>query len=571
MGTSESRPNVIFVLTDDQGYGDLSCLGNPVLKTPNLDRLYDDSIRLTDFHVAPMCTPTRGELMTGCDALKNGATFVCMGRTLLRSDLPTMADILGDNGYRTGHFGKWHLGDNYPYRPQDRGFQETVHHPGFGITSAPDYYGNDYFDDWYRHKDEIEQYRGYCTDVWFQEAIKWMQECHGKHEPFFAYIALNAPHGPLWVPNQYREPYVGGVQRDEASFFGMIANIDENMAELESFLQQNEILDNTILIFMTDNGTATGENVYNAGMRGKKRSLYEGGHRVPCFIRWPEAGLSGGRDVGGVTRSTDILPTLIDWCQLRIPDGWDCDGLSLANHIRRFQQSVSDRVSVIQYGHATEGVEGYTTEGNSSVLWRQWRLVNGDELYDIHDDPGQMRNLFESSREIVKKLRYEYDSWWDGVRRNLTQYQPITIGSNAENPTRLCSNDWAWVYADNQDNIRGCVMDSGTWHVNVDREGLYDLTMRRWPEESGLGISDAAPVMQGVDGSLQEGKALPVSSAWIQAGDGTQSAPVLPDSTFHRFQMKLDAGPRTIKSWWIDEEGNYLAGAYYLTAERLRG
>ena len=157
MGTSESRPNVIFVLTDDQGYGDLSCLGNPVLKTPNLDRLYDDSIRLTDLHVAPMRTLTRGELMTGCDALKNGATFVCMGRTLLRSDLPTMADILGDNGYRTGHFGKWHLGDNYPYRTQDRGFQETIHHPGFGITSAPEYYGNDYFDDWYRHKDEIEQ------------------------------------------------------------------------------------------------------------------------------------------------------------------------------------------------------------------------------------------------------------------------------------------------------------------------------------------------------------------------------------------------------------------------------
>ena len=571
MVTSESRPNVIFVLTDDQGYGDLSCLGNPILRTPNLDRLYADSIRLTDFHVAPMCTPTRGELMTGCDAMKNGATFVCMGRTLLRSDLPTMADILGDNGYRTGHFGKWHLGDNYPYRPQDRGFQETIHHPGFGITSAPDYYGNDYFDDWYRHKDEIEQYRGYCTDVWFQEAIKWMQECHAKQEPFFAYIALNAPHGPLWVPNQYREPYTGGIQRDEASFFGMIANIDENMAKLESFLHQNEILDNTILIFMTDNGTATGENIYNAGMRGKKRSLYEGGHRVPCFIRWPEAGLSGGRDVGGVTRSTDILPTLIDWCQLRVPDGWDCDGLSLANHIRRFQQSVSDRVSVIQYGHATEGVEGYTTEGNSSVLWKQWRLVNGDELYDTHDDPGQMNNLFESSKEIAKKLRYEYDSWWDSVRRNLTQYQPITIGSNEENPTRLCSNDWAWVYADNQDNIRGCVMDSGTWHVNVDREGLYDLTLRRWPEESGLGISDPAPVMQGVDGSLQEGKALPVSSAWVQAGDGTQSASVLPDSTFQRFQMKLDAGPRTIKSWWMDEEGNYLAGAYYLTAERLGG
>ena len=184
MANASTRPNIIFVLTDDQGYGDLSCTGNPFLKTPMLDRLHSESVRLSDFHVAPMCTPTRGELMTGYDALRNGATFVCMGRSLLRTDLPTMADILAANGYHTGHFGKWHLGDNYPYRPQDRGFHETVHHPAFGITSAPDYFGNDYFDDVYRHstvdrttgekRDRLEQYYGYCTDVWFDEAIKWM-------------------------------------------------------------------------------------------------------------------------------------------------------------------------------------------------------------------------------------------------------------------------------------------------------------------------------------------------------------------------------------------------------------
>ena len=344
MSNKQSRPNIIFVLTDDQGYGDLSCLGNPILKTPTLDGLHADSVRLTDFHVAPMCTPTRGELMTGQDALRNGATFVCMGRSLLRADLPTMADILADNGYHTGHFGKWHLGDNYPYRPQDRGFHETIHHPAFGITSAADYYGNDYFDDHYRHKDEIKQYRGYCTDVWFEEAMRWMQGCHRRNEPFFAYIATNAPHGPLWVPDEYRQPYLDGIRRDEASFFGMIANIDENMAQLEKFLLDNEIRDNTILIFMTDNGTAMGEGIYNAGMRGRKTSLYEGGHRVPCFIRWPEAGLGGGRDVGGVTRGVDILPTLIDLCDLQAPDGWTCDGLSLAAHLRRPDRAVVDRM-----------------------------------------------------------------------------------------------------------------------------------------------------------------------------------------------------------------------------------
>ncbi|MCY3897775.1 MAG: arylsulfatase [Caldilineaceae bacterium] len=571
MANTQSLPNIIFVLTDDQGYGDLSCLGNPILKTPELDRLHADSVRLTDFHVAPMCTPTRGELMTGQDALRNGATFVCMGRSLLRADLPTMADILAENGYHTGHFGKWHLGDNYPYRPQDRGFHETIHHPAFGITSAADYYGNDYFDDHYRHKDEIRQYMGYCTDVWFEGAMRWMQGCHDRNEPFFAYVATNAPHGPYWVPDEYRQPYLDGIRRDEASFFGMIANIDENMAQLEKFLLDNEIRDNTILIFMTDNGTAMGEGIYNAGMRGRKTSLYEGGHRVPCFIRWPAAGLEGGRDVGGVTRGVDILPTLIELCDLQAPDGWTCDGLSLAAHMRQPDRAVADRTSVVQYGHANEGARtGFTGRDRAAVMRGRWRLVDGQELYNIGEDPGQQQDVAGANPELVKQLRGQYGAWWDGVSSTLTSYQPLTIGADAENPARLCSCDWAWVYADNQRGMRGPVMDSGTWHVEAARAGLYSFTLRRWPEESGLGISDPAPVMQGVDGSWPAGKALPVASAWLQVGRSEQTLPVPPDATAQTFEMAVERGPTTVKSWWHDEQGSPLAGAYYLTAERLR-
>lgn len=579
MVNNAERPNIIFVLTDDQGYGDLSCTGNPFLKTPALDRLHGESIRLTDFHVAPMCTPTRGELMTGYDALRNGATFVCMGRSLLRADLPTMADILAANGYHTGHFGKWHLGDNYPYRPQDRGFHETVHHPAFGITSAADYFGNDYFDDIYRHSsidretgeknEQLEQYQGYCTDVWFEEAIKWMGGCHKRNEPFFAYIATNAPHGPLWVPDQYRQPYLNDLQRNEASFFGMIANIDENMARLERFLIENELRDNTILIFMTDNGTATGENVYNAGMRGKKTSLYEGGHRVPCFIRWPDGGLTGGQDVGGVTRSVDILPTLIELCNVDAPDGWRCDGLSLAANLRQPKMPVSERMSIIQYGHLNEGHWGKTAKDYAAVMWQEWRLVHGHELYNIHRDPGQTEDVADEHDDLVKRLQEHYEGWWSELNSTLTTYQPLILGAEAENPVRLCSADWAWVYVDNQANLRGCVMESGTWHVDVARAGRYSLTLRRWPEESNLGIAAAAPVMQGVDGSFPEGKALPVASAWLRAGRTEETQTVLPDATAQTFEMVLEEGATTIQSWWYDEQGNELAGAYYLTAERL--
>lgn len=563
------QPNVVFVLTDDQGYGDASCLGNPVLRTPCFDRLHAESVRFTDFHVAPMCTPTRGELLTGRDALYNGATFVCMGRTLLRRDLPTIADIFAVNGYHTGHFGKWHLGDNYPYRPQDRGFHETVYHPAWGITSAPDYFGNDYFDDHYRHRDEIKQYQGYCTDVWFDQAIAWMRRCHRQGDPFFTYIATNAPHTPLWVPNQYRQPYLGEVTRNEASFFGMISNIDENMGRLDSFLQEAGLRENTVLIFMTDNGTATGQNVFNAGMRGRKTSLYDGGHRVPFFVRWPNGGVSGGRDVRGLTRSTDLLPTLIDLCGLTVGDGLAFDGISLANTLQETAEPPSERMAVVQYGHANEGTWGHTEKNAAAVLWNKWRLVNGTELYDISTDMGQTRNVAESNPEVVGRMKDYYEQRWEEVGENLELYQPNVIGSDYENPVRLCSCDWAGVYADNQQSIRGCVMDSGTWHMEVARDGLYSLTLRRWPEESGLGIAAPAPVMQGVDGILPEGAALSVSSAWLRVGSEEQTLPVPEGATHVTFRMALARGAAQIKSWWYDDEGNRLAGAYYLTGERI--
>jgi len=473
--SSATKPNVIFILIDDQGYGDLSCLGNPVLHTPNLDQLYSESVHCTDFHVAPACTPTRGELLTGRDALYNGASFVCMGRSLLRPDLPTMADIFADNDYYTGHFGKWHLGDNYPYRPQDRGFQETIHHPSWGITSAADYFGNDYFDDHYRHGDQIKQYQGYCTDIWFEQAMDWINRC--ENQPFLAYIATNAPHGPLWVPDHYRDPYRNQVKANEASFFGMIANIDQNLGRLDQYLHQNGLHENTILIFMTDNGTASGENVFNADMRGKKSSLYEGGHRVPFFIRWPDGNIQGGRDVECLARGTDLLPTLIDLCKLNLPDGLTFDGLSLADSLQTGQPVSTERVSVIQFGHPNEGIWGYTAEDQAAVMWQNWRLVNGHELYNVNIDPGQNNDLSAEHPDIVSQLHGHYQAWWDGVGQNLNHYHPLTIGTANENPMRLCSCDWAWVYADNQNNIRGCVMDSGTWHVEVAKEDRYSLTL----------------------------------------------------------------------------------------------
>lgn len=556
-----NSPNVIFILTDDQGYGDLSCHGSPIIRTPCLDTLHKESVRFTDFHVAPMCTPTRGELLTGLYALRNGATSVSSGRTLLDPSLPTMADIFTANGYRTGHFGKWHLGDNHPYQPQDRGFQETIHHPAWGITSAPDYFGNDYFDDSFRHNGVIEPFEGYCTDVWFEQATKWIEKQGDR--PFFAYIATNAPHTPHWVPDEYRQPYLDQVDYTVASFYGMIANIDENVGKLDAFLTERGLRDNTILLFMADNGTATGENVYNAGMRGKKTSLYEGGHRVPFFIRWPNGQLGKPRDIPDTAHGIDFLPTAIELCGLDIPKDVTFDGVSLAGRLLR-EEPIDDRMLLVQYGTAQR-----TRKGNATVLWNRWRLVDSEELYQLDEDPGQASNVADEHPDVVEKMRARYETWWGELGENLDVYHSIPIGTESENPARLSSCEWIGVYCDNPKAIRGCVMDSGPWQLHVSRSGTYDVTLRRWPEESGLAISDPAPVMEGVDGTLPEGKALPVVRAWIGIGDVEREVDVGSDDRAVTFRIDLSEGPTTLQTWWIDKDGNRLAGAYYATVERI--
>ncbi|MFW6286612.1 MAG: arylsulfatase, partial [Candidatus Sumerlaeota bacterium] len=346
-----SKPNVVILLTDDQGYGDLECHGHPALKTPNFNKLHSESIRMTDFHVVPMCAPTRGSLMTGQDCIRNGAMATSLGRHLPDPDLTMMPQVFKNSGYRTGIFGKWHLGSSYPYLPHHRGFDEAIYHLGFGLTGADDKWNNDYFDPWYRHNGELKQARGYCTDFWFDSAMKWIGECQDEGKPFFCYLPTNVPHFPMWVDDCYKEAYAcyGG---DPSGFFGMIVELDENLARFEQFLKERGLRDDTIFIYMTDNGHAgKALDVYNAGMRGGKCSRYDGGHRVPCFVRWPNGKLTDPCDIDTPTQVQDILPTLIDLCGLARPDGVQkFDGSSFAPLLRGEEMpELEDRMFVVQY------------------------------------------------------------------------------------------------------------------------------------------------------------------------------------------------------------------------------
>jgi arylsulfatase A-like enzyme len=545
------RPNVILVLTDDQGYGDLSCHGNPVLRTPNLDRLHDQSIRLTDFHVAPMCTPTRGEIMSGLDALRNRARHVCAGLTMLRTDVPTMADIFKAAGYRTGLFGKWHLGDSYPYLPQYRGFQETVHHKSWGITSAADFWGNDYFDDTYYHNGKPEKYKGYCNDVWFREATNWIKACAASDEPFFCYLPTNVPHGPLFVPPQYAEPYEKpGVP---ANFFGMIANVDENMGRLMAMLDETRLADNTILIFMTDNGGTAGVKLFNAGMRDGKTSLYDGGHRVPCFIRWPAGKLREPRDIDDLTTCQDLLPTLIDLCGLQAPAGTQFDGTNLARLLRGSQTHLSERMIVVQY-HIR------IPKWNATVMWGKYRLVKGNELYDIASDPGQKTDIADKHPDIVKAMREHYELWWSEVEPIAKEPCYVHIGSEHENPVALTCADWYMVYADNFGHLQQKI--NSYWNLEIERDGTYRFALSRWPPESGAAMDAAATHPTG------EGKALPVAKARMKIGGFDQTRPVEPGDKSATFTVRLKAGRTRLQTWLYDASSLELSGAFYVRAYR---
>lgn len=555
-----ARPNVLIVLTDDQGYGDLSVHGNPVLKTPNLDRLHGESIRLTDFHVAPMCTPTRGQLLSGVDAMRNGAMNVSSGRAILRREFPTIAEIFAPAGYKTGIFGKWHLGDNYPYRPQDRGFQESLWFPSSHIPSAAGHFNNDYFDDVYIRNGKPAPVDGYTTDVFFREAQAWMRERAEKKQPFLCYIPLAAPHGPLFVPDRYREPY-----RDQkpaiASFYAMIANIDENLGRLETFLREAGLRENTIVIFMTDNGTATGDPVFNAGMRGKKISLYEGGHRVPLFIRWPAGRLRAPGDLDLLTQAQDILPTLLELCGVNPPATAKFDGMSLAAWLRGTTHVSSERMLVTQFTRMNDALP---KRGDAAVLWKKWRLVGDTELYDLAVDPAQERNVAERFPDVVGSMRRYYASWWAGVEPTVNDISPIHIGAEQANPTLLTPCEWVDVFFDQQAQVRRGLKKNGIWNLFVEKGGVYEFSLRRWPVEADAAITAPMPAHQGVDGVFPAGVALPVATAELKVGDVRESLRVAPDDKAVAFSTALERGRTQLQTWFRDADGAEIAGAYYV-------
>ena len=494
------RPNVVLILTDDQGYGDLSCHGNPVLKTPAMDALYAESVRLTDYHVDPTCSPTRAALYTGRYSTRTGVWHTIQGRSLMNPREVTLAERLRDAGYRTGMIGKWHLGDNAPLRARDQGYDFTFTHGGGGVGQAPDYWGNDYFGDTYARfvrppqaddssspsgKEELVAVDGYCTDEWFAAADRFVTRNRPDEtgRPFFLTLATNAPHSPYLVPDEYAAPYEqAGIERPRANFYGMIACIDARLGEFRGRLEELGLAENTIFIFTTDNGTAAGHRGggFNAGMRGAKGSEFDGGHRVPFFLHWPAGGLDESRDVDGLTAHIDVLPTLLDLCGVPVESDLPLDGVSLAAALRG-DAELPDRTLCVH----SQRIEYPEMWRKHAVMTDRWRLVEVDKLYDIRADPGQTNDVAADHPEVAQRLRDAYVAWWNSLKPAFDEYVGIDLGRET---TTLCAHDWhepenrpiPW----SQAAIENDPMTTGWWALNVTQRALYKMTLRVRPPEA---------------------------------------------------------------------------------------
>jgi arylsulfatase len=364
------------------------------------------------------------------------------------------------------------------------------------------------------------------------------------------------------VDEKYAAPYKkhGGV----ANFFGMIANIDENMGKLEQFLAETGLRDNTIVIFMTDNGGTAGVKIFNAGMRGRKQMYYDGGHRVPCFIRWPNGKLRRPGDVATPAQMQDILPTLIELCGVKKPASARFDGVSLAPLLRG-AGGIADRMMVVQYGQILK-------KWDACTIWGRWRLVGQDELYDLREDPGQEKNLASQNPEVLAKMRAYYEAWWEKNVSVLDDYQAISLGAPQENPVHLTSSDWQDVYADNPTHVSNAVGGprGGPWNVFIERDGEYQISLSRWPPEHNLPLAAGRPVQKMAVGELPEGKAMPIGGATLTIAGQSASTKTKPEDKAALFKVRLKGGVRTrLHAWFLDSAGNDLCGAFYAVVTRL--
>ena len=436
---SAASPNVLLIITADQGYGDFSIHGNPHLQTPNIDRLGNEGVQFERFYVNSFCAPTRAALLTGRWPLRTGCHGVTHNREAIRPSEVTMAEALKTGGYRSACIGKWHNGEQFPFTPAGQGFDDV-----FGFNNG---HWNNYFDATLLRGSTPEPTQGYISDVLTDEAMKFIRT--NQEQPFFCYLAYNAPHSPYQVPDKYFDKFKAkGFEDNVAAFYGMCENIDDNVGRLLAQLDELKLAENTIVLFLTDNGGTAGVKIYNAGMRGGKVSVHEGGSRVPLFMRWPAAKWQP-HVVKPIVSHIDLFPTLLDLCGVTAPKGPRLDGISL-------RPLLEGRDGWPERTLFTHNPIDETNKYPGAVRTQQYRLVreikgpaggskaqaNDDsatpwQLYDMEIDPGEKNDIAKANPKLVKELAAQYDAWFADIASEGLQRFPLPVGHTEHNPVEL--------------------------------------------------------------------------------------------------------------------------------------
>ena len=479
----DSPPNLILILTDDQGFGDLASHGNPWVKTLNLDKLAAEAARFDRFYVSPLCAPTRASLLTGRYHLRTGVVSVSNGLETMNPEEYTLAELFRDNGYRTGIFGKWHNGQHYPNHPLAQGFEEFT-----GFSAG---HWSNYFDTHLEKNGEEKVFEGYLPDVLTEEALDFIRK--NKDQPFFTYLPLNTPHSPHQVPDRFFDPYkAAGLSDELAAVYGMVENIDWNVGRVLNLLKELNLDENTLVIFLTDNGP-NGQR-FNAEMKGVKGSVHEGGVRVPSFWRWK--GKIQPQVISTAAAHIDVMPTLTDLFGLEKKEGKPWDGVSLApllegksldsrpifSHVAQLDKELKSRPGAIR---------------QDSLLLTL--LVDGVSLYDLKNDPSQTQDLAETYPELKSALEKKYQNWWNEVSAGIQMNRRIPLSPQArqavlpayegilEGELRFFeghgwAQDWVTNWKNEVDQLRWDlnVLEAGTFEVWLEKANSENQTGHEW-------------------------------------------------------------------------------------------
>ena len=527
------RPNVVFMLSDNQSYYELSCHGHAEIKTPHIDAFARESVEFTRFYAPPFCSPSRAVIMTGRFAMRSGVHNTIGGRSILHRSESTIADRMRAVGYETGIFGKWHLGFSYPHRPQDRGFDEVFVHGGGGIGQMEDYFGNTHYSPTFIHNGVPEPSNGFSTDTLFDTAIAWINQ-RDRSQPFFCYVPTPVTHSPHHGPKDLVQQLQAAGVTGDLGLFAQVQNLDSNVGRMLRALDELELSKSTIVIFASDQGM----NDRGSPLGGNRISLgHDPAQHVPMFVRVPGCKAKVCKRTVGMI---DVFPTLLDLCGIEIPR--ETDGVSLKPLLLGTDGYPDERTLIIQCPRGRDAKKWK----NSSVKTDRWRLVEGEKLYDINADPRQKDDIAQKHPDVVSRLRSEYEQYWHNLPDQKTTLSRHLLGSPHCAEVVLNAMDW---YAGGQPWNSGHFKKStkGRWAVTVERDGKYQFDCHFYPREANLPAK--------------------ATSAWITIGDIEQETKIDASDTHARFTLDLKQGDYDLETMLNDGESE--KGSLFVYVQRL--